>query len=138
MDIDELEAGRTLDALIALEVMGLGIAKAGTIESLGFPQARGEKPSVFPPKCVTMGIKEDDNVLEDGSPIPPYSTEIAAAWGVFEKVFQGSSERGFAVARENTWIIYEISGHDLDYVMDGDTAPLAICRAALEWLQRST
>lgn len=136
MEINTMPAGRAMDVLVADKVMGRLVVKASSVLSLGFAEARGEIPSITPPRCVVMGIKEDDDVIWTGEPVPAYSTDIAAAWKAFEKVFQGEGDSGFAVALESTWIVYEIHGHDLDYVMDGDTAPLAICRAALKWIQR--
>jgi hypothetical protein len=131
MDIDKLEAGPALDALVAGKVLGRQVVKAATLESLGFAEARGEKPSVFPPKCITMGIKEDDNVFSDGRPVPAYSSDIAAAWEILGKVQEVGSIQNFGGFGWRCEIHTTIPGHH-DSAGEADTAPLAICRACLK------
>lgn len=56
--------------------------------------------------------------------IPPYSTSIAAAWEVVEKLAVVGSA---VLKKENGWIC--VLGLE---TADANTAPLAICRAALK------
>lgn len=69
---------------------------------------------------------------------PRYSTEIAAAWKVVEKMrhlkMKEDPSAGFTV-----WVHWEggylagWSWHEMEYYVErGDTAPLAICLSALE------
>jgi hypothetical protein len=115
MDVDKMEAGRELDLLIAVKV---------------------------------MGGRLDGDSYTDGSrcwPVPPYSTDLAAAWKVWEK-FQHQSKRLHYVFPDNAEEgHYEVlwshgpqssrSGMSLnrkgEVWAEGETAPLAICRAAL-------
>jgi hypothetical protein len=74
--------------------------------------------------------------------LPCFSTDIAAAWKVVEKLQerQGKKRLIFAISMfwgsvTNSWVyrcslIPEVLPGAID--ADGDTAPLAICRAALE------
>jgi hypothetical protein len=83
------------------------------------------------------------------TPIPPYSTDIAAAWEVFESMTQ----RGFipAIAQCTSgwacdfWKETEAAGPNgrVDYIHEfrtygQDSAPLAICRAALKAADHDT
>jgi hypothetical protein len=106
-EIDKLAAGRELDALIAEKVMGW----------TGFWK-RGE-PSMmaYPPVEQAAGI--------DGErwPVPNYSTNIAAAWLVVEKMSHvaGVPKWGFDDQLERARI----------WTMTSAEAALTICRAAL-------
>ena len=102
-----LKAGRELDALVAEKVMGL-------------PGA-------------AVGGWYNPNLL-DGP--PPYSTDIAAAWEVVEKLL----ELGWHVDIEDGWCVIVYGGRDgkADSEMEvGETAPEAICLAALEAVKAS-
>jgi hypothetical protein len=106
----ELEAGRELDALIAERV-------------LGYPGA-------------AIGGWDNPRTLPDGRILPnltprPYSTEIRWAWVVVEKL----RDLGFSLrwrAHNCRWYAYFVWGADDAADADADTAPLAICRAALK------
>ena len=97
-DIDKLEAGLELDALVAEKVMGWFVAK-------------GPHSPTSPPDL-----------------IPRYSTDIAAAWEVVEKMIDQG--RRFVINNNfsRTMFIADFCGRD---VLE-KTAPLAICRAALK------
>lgn len=126
-----LDAGRELDALVAEKVMGAvwqNMTPAGRKKVLSFPKDR--------PMITTDGGRVTYHGM-DGGNLPHYSTDIAAAWEVVEKV---SSMPEFAM-------------FDLDVVPVGvadpmrfsarvvltdavrvcaETAPRAICLAALQ------
>ena len=110
-EILKMEAGRELDALVAEKVMGY--------EDMGIGIGlRFQKPS-------QTGVK----VLYE---LPSYSTRIAAAWEVVEKL----REQFIAVTittmgpRDQVHVFTTHNGERMTKVWD-DTAPLAICRAAL-------
>lgn len=65
MDIDKLEAGRELDALVAERVMEIDLAAVR--DEVGW-------------------YKHPDGYTRREPPCLPYSTEIAAAWEVVEKL----------------------------------------------------
>ena len=60
--------------------------------------------------------------------IAPFSTDISAAWEVVEKMQQTKFVR---VQCDNGDYWCKIGGEILGVKAQGDTAPLAICRAAL-------
>lgn len=112
----ELKAGRELDALIAEKVMGLKY------------EFEGDSP-IYAPNDF----------------LPHYSTEIASAWEVIDKmwrdgewrvtVFYGGDEARwwgaeFAYDANHLGAAYHAL-YDRKVEARADTAPLAICRAAL-------
>jgi hypothetical protein len=104
----ELVAGRELDALVAERVMG-------------WVQ---EEPQPHPVNSFAIYF---------GGP-PPYSTDIAAAWQVVERM----REQEYSIALDSdTWLkhpyaVHFIGGNSGCVSCTADTAPLAICRAALK------
>lgn len=115
MDIDKIEAGQELDALVAEKVMGLKV--------------RGNK-------YVEMGDSEIPPIALD---IPRYSTDMAAAWQVVEKI-KATSSRGYVLDFfRGVWTVGlracgdagepELYDHDAGRA---EEAPVAICRAALK------
>jgi len=115
----ELQVGRELDALVAEKVMGvLEIIPYGTSEGDFF--------------CV-LGYTQDGGGISE--PLKHYSTSISAAWEVVEKVNQ-QMDLGFLPDKDGR-LQYDCSfGPDnternptCNYA---DTAPLAICLAALK------
>ena len=116
-------AGRDLDALVAEKVMGL-VRCQGKRHNAEYPNtycyARPESP-------------------ENGGEVLEYSTRIEAAWEVVEKVLYPcrwylvpmSDDR---VSDDRGWGVFE--GDDWYEVALGESAPLAICRAALEAARR--
>lgn len=109
MNIDEFEAGRELDALVAEKVMG----------------------RILIPDEVLKHTSATN--FED---IPAYSTDISAAWQVVEKMLElgayvdiGIDKYGAQVQLDNYDGKWE-SGESIR----ADNAPLAICRAALKAL----
>lgn len=124
MNIDEMQAGREMDALVAEKVMGwtTRFAKLCDYEPL----------RVWSNGAVTY--YDDD--------LPRFSTYIAAAWMVVEKfkadgaMFSldfGNGKNGFSCyIRMNE---KDKSGHSNEAFATADTAPLAICRAALKVME---
>lgn len=114
INYDEMPAGKALDILVAEQVFGwTGIDKRWV--AMGRSHATG-----WPEGDTSRGHAD----------VPDYSKDIAAAWKVLEKTFinhgtvarlSSSGEWGCTIGRLG-------SVHD----GRGDTAPLAICRAALK------
>lgn len=119
MNVDEMEAGRELDALIAQHVMGckvLGSAMTG-----------------FFCGCSPETHRDKDSFL------PRFSADIAAAWEIVEKI-KATSSRGYVLDFiRGEWTVGlracgdagepELYGPDAGCA---EEAPLAICRAALK------
>lgn len=112
------EAGRELDALVAEKVMGIEI-----------PQ--------------WLEVPEGLTTLTSREIVPPYSTDIAAAWlvvdylralpngGVWLEELSGRYSEGYRCGFSWT---KNASSTDFRQAI-GDTAPLAICLAALEAME---
>lgn len=117
-EIDALEAGKPLDALIAEKVMGWEWRdlEAG-LRVLIEPSAE---------HLLKAGV-----VIEVGRPpylndnLPAYSTDISPAWMVAVKTFM-------TIAPYHDGTYHAANGQVVAY---GETAPLAICRAALKAIQ---
>jgi len=128
-DSMKLEAGEELDALVAENVMGW----------LRIPsELNGQQKIVVPP---------------DGNPhpmdwwwgrsvyglVPKYSTDIAAAWEVVERLERDGIFL-WKLGREDhlpNWHVSMGRNHGPDIESEGPTAPLAICRAALAAIGRT-
>ena len=122
MNIDELEAGRELDALVAEKVMGWHVTPRGRCISPGYN-----------PDCYKGGYL--------GAPfdVPKYSTDIAAAWEAHRKIIMPSTELAFNYARELEIAAGACWGGNDCNVLDvlRYLTPLAICRAALKALEKN-
>lgn len=122
MDVDKLEAGPELDALIAEKVMGCSVT------SIEF-----EGRVWFRCSCAGAPHGQVDSDGEKTVALQAYSTDIAAAWSVLEKFpwfridNRGDYEGNEAFMVELTDDVKNLAGK-----MWGPTAPLAICRAALK------
>lgn len=123
--MSELPAGRELDALIAEKVMGLCVRSA---EQVGI-RAHEEEYA-----CDFYVNKPDASEPRWGHmlPLQPYSTDIRAAWEVFERVRHLSQESSTRIEHEGD--LWHATFSTLDFLAQasGETAPLAICRAALK------
>ena len=132
------EAGRGLDALVAERVMGRAVAPAVLAEVHG--------PGVWLTVPGAQTTVPGHGSLPAVEPCPRYSTDIAAAWQVVEAM----DARGYLpqldrlhAGDERFWRCELAAGgdgpagsHPRAYVWeDADTAPLAICRAALALLE---
>jgi hypothetical protein len=125
-----MEAGRELDRLVAEKVMGW----TDLWEGEGYVMA-------YPPNEQAMGIDGER------APVPPYSTDIAAAWQVVERMTdRDRADRcTFEMHRATDWDD-PAWGYDVRFGRWGDpthqrerkvwarTAPLAISLAALKAL----
>lgn len=111
-----MKAGRELDALIAEKVMGLGQYQGKWLEP---PRD---------PLSPVMGTLID---------LPHYSTNIAAAWQVVEKLIESKKIMKIQAGHMGVWISISIPTNTLNYIKTppeiySETAPHAICLAALK------
>lgn len=115
-----MEAGRELDLAVAVRVMGAHI-KGGSVYMNGARYA-------------------EDPRWNDGSPrwLPHYSTSITDAWVVVDEVLEKPAVR-FSIyfgdhCKPTARFFHVPTGEDLA-MCSGETAPLAICLAALAALE---
>lgn len=157
VSVDTLEAGRALDALVAEHVLGLcdhdlrdnrDEARAETIK-----QARREweeeygspPPEAWRPeedfwvqaylKCAKCGKTWAVGSNELGPSreywLKRYSTDIAAAWDIVMK-YASAGCAGWMEFDGHTGAHAGVTSGNGRFEGHGDTAPLAICRAALK------
>lgn len=134
---ENVQAGPELDAEIARRVFG---HESATVVNANLPSKyRYMKTDCFTPrKCKELGYCPEGGCMD----MPHYSTDIAEAWLVVEKM----RERGWRfVVRDGAergvpYVVTLWGPHDgsptIVHVDEGDTAPLAICRAALAALEK--
>lgn len=149
--IDEMEAGPELDALVAEHVMKLDVV--GFMPCMNHGHGYYDVPydgnagdfSVVRPICVTncfCELKDPRDITILGhiagclDAIGDYSTDIAAAWKVVEKLHGEISFEICNYLADDTndvwgWHCQIIYGNSFGNG-NGETAPLAICRAALK------
>jgi len=119
-EILSMPAGRELDALIAEKVMKI------TPEKCDFPVFTDKRDWVDPGEYFV-------NVPGSVTELPRYSTDIAATWEVVERLTKPTSFPDIDIDLLTTvrgWLFvikYDIAVHRAN----AETAPLAICRAAL-------
>ena len=118
-EISKVHAGREMDMLIAVEVMGWRVDAETAYSPSGSANARQ---------------------VEMGEPwLPYYSTDMSDAWMVMEKMESHPDEILLSLSRHGTthenlvWgaTFRECRGQQKDFYFEANTAPLAICRAAL-------
>lgn len=105
-------AGRELDALIAEKVMGLKV----DYEFEGFGGLR--VPSLV-------------DKYDEWGYLPDYSTDISAAWQVVEKFYSMKLDKYSNGQEWRCYLVGVRDGKNADATGVADTAPLAVCRAAL-------
>lgn len=112
-EILALKPGRELDALVAEKVMGW---------TYGHPCPEGMD-------CLHW--VDEKGEVRDYKP-PQYSTDISAAWEVFEKNGYYGNVSYMGVEYVCTlWSKWDDEGLGVDVTATGNTAPEAICKAAL-------
>jgi len=115
-----MKPGRELDALIAERVMGWKICRN---KNGGYSIFVGDEDNY------TAWSSTKDIELPDV--FPKYSTDISAAWEVVEKI-KYKWDNNFSIHwNGEEWVIPQPKFPDLA-ISVGDTAPHAICLAALE------
>ena len=131
-NIDQMPAGREMDSLVAERVMRIAVFSKQYSPSIQIPCPDNK------PGCMVAHFK----------PVPHYSTDIADAWEVVEKITSkqcGDADDFYVfeiIKRYQQWSVYihhplwngrynELSPIYEMHEAVADTAPLAICRAAL-------
>lgn len=134
-EILNMPAGREMDVLIAEKVMQLDHYEHRW-------EADGECEKC---KCVTdfhsgriyLNYKKID--YRDCTNPDPYSTDISAAWEVVDEIkdkwgmvnLEYSHDKELDPPDADKWSVYFDIDFDDSFMAFADTAPLAICRAAL-------
>ena len=120
-EILNMPAGYEMDALVLAYVFGV----------MAFRDGNG--------KAYKLGA------FQENEPVPNYSTDISAAWEVYEKIISdcksNNGEPDFFMLNayhaypERGWYIAKIWAHHdgdiVEFELTAPSAPLAICRAAL-------
>ena len=132
MNIDKLEAGPELDVLVAEKVMGWNRLSLRENKGFAIPKHQRQLWRIPVPGVVTFDV-------------PRWSTDIVAAWEMETKIVDdtgaimmlndyGGPEGNFeryccTIVKEHNPVE---GGNDWGAEGWADTAPLAICRAALQ------
>ena len=134
--MNELSAGRELDALIAEKVMGWEYAQSSPDPAKYFCKEYGNNAGWWYRPSMTPGVKHWG--CATCSPPPEYSTDIAAAWEVVEKLAPDlyvtiEDERHNSERFVSCWFRGDLwDNPNAEYLAQAGTVPLAICRAALK------
>jgi ABA sandwich protein len=146
-EIDKLEPGRELDALVAEKVMGWlwCIQACGDISRPGqYEWSRFLAPPANAAAWRDIWNGKTEAIIEERPRFAMgFSTDIAAAWLVVEKMRQTKrfcclklhSDFDFVYSFSLTLYTqrYQDCGrHEPDFIAQAQTAPLAVCRAALK------
>lgn len=118
MDIDAMQAGRELDALVAERVMGCHVIS-------GFDWY--SHPTAF---CACDNHDHEQACSHIVGILAHYSTDISAAWQVVEHVNKMGDWSVWQLGNGN-WRACILFDQCIMGDGTGETAPLAICRAAL-------
>lgn len=139
----EYGAGRELDALIAEKVLGFVVKRVkpewypAEVTLFCYPNSDLIEYSCDPRSnnAIMFRNGRDDS---DGSaaPLPNYSDDIEAAWEVVEHLTRTTKQwfrlEMSCVTNEASFEISGAGDADGDWTAEAETAPLAICRAALK------
>src|SRR5262245_9196319 len=135
--IDKLEPGRELDALIAEKVMGwkwyVGVANLGSGPKYRYLDEPNEWNPLRPEWDGVTEMPIGHPAAQD-SRFPYYSDDISAAWLVVEKLTT-TTKQWFHYEQSSTTCtaIFQNDAYEgWDACSEADTVPLAICRAALK------
>ena len=123
-DIDAMEAGRELDALVAERVFGIDLSPVTHDEHEWYMPDAERDISLTCKFCGCDNSRPEIMCIEIKH-TRSYSTDIAAAWLVVEKFRNTFGEFVFDI--DGDWRCF--FGGKLSIA---DTAPLALCRAALK------
>jgi len=138
-EILAMEAGRELDALIATEIMGyqgVGFYRRKSRFTSGWePCAKDDVTPDTPEWKATLAIWREDG---ETFAVKRYSTDISAAWQVVEKLASEGFTPSIVFSDEKHWGMTAycqqesvVGDFTLEDVVWCDTAPEAICKAAL-------
>jgi hypothetical protein len=120
----EMEAGQDLDVLVARQVLGITVYQA---TSVGYDVLLDK----IDPKY-GLYVSTDHGWME----LPEYSTDIAAAWALIERhphyvyLVRSNDNGRFGFKDRMTWKCRFYAPQSFE--VEADTAPFAICLAALK------
>lgn len=134
-EILNMPAGREMDCEIAKHVLSKEPTLVKEIEGYLF----GEKITLrgdFTVRREWVDAGDYTIPVDSGGTdrLPGYSTDIAAAWQVVENL----KHKCFYFEIDKTQKYFCLFCDDLDYAVIADSAPLAICRAALLAVMENT
>lgn len=140
-----MKAGRELDALVDERVFGRETEARHTRECEAIKKRLAEKnhdPDVMQSEHLELVRYWDHDPNRKGlfglhTTSRPYSTDISAAWEVVTSNKFGAQGYGFALDFEHFGAVWKCAFHwkeELGEFVEADTAPLAICLAALKAL----
>ena len=124
---DDMPAGREMDAMVGAKVMGCRVKRG--------------KSNIY---CGCDRAPHNDNLSAAAERSYPaldhYSTDITAAWKLVEKLADGiHCVFDLVLDWDGGWYAcFEPAGGDKYGASNVDTAPLAICRAALRVVEADT
>jgi len=131
-EILNMEAGREMDALIAEKVMGIELRHISDYTVTFSYYENGEWMQYGGCKCCGHAARPKEYCFRAAL---HYSESVSAAFNVVEKLKTSfhtfSLEYSIEFPHWNCVIIVEYEDDSKWYSCNGDTAPLAICRAAL-------
>ena len=139
-EILAMKPGRELDALVTEKVMGLNIKLKGCVEGEAIDQCLFDWDPDVPCPCSYMEKHKTNIGCEHYQPVfKRYSTDISAAWEVAEKFHSYIENAGYGEKKYHV-ILNEFNNNGNVYQFEafGETAPLAICRAALLAMEERT
>lgn len=119
-----MNPGRELDAIVAEKIFKIEVCRN---EKGGWSEGPADYYDSYGEMILSNPLKE-------------YSTEIAAAWEVVDQLKTINPEFWFSISRNppmqgDGW--YVENGPDRETIAEGETAPHAICLAALAALEKS-
>lgn len=122
-------AGRELDAQVAEKVMGYVWDKT-RCRVCGWPLTTASGSGSG--GCIVGNCCMRPRPIENADAPAYYSTDIAAAWPVMERLRSDGWDLNFGANTEGWWIIGSKPSDDLVAEADGETFPLCVCRFAVE------
>lgn len=87
---------------------------------------------IFGIKCSWVTIEGVTFLQANRNTVPFYSTDIAAAWQVMGKMQEFAPDVCALILDGGSYVIGEGSAFEFDVYAEADTAPMAICLAALK------
>ena len=134
--MSDLTAGHELDAMVAEKVMGWTAVEA---------KYTGASSQWFVPSGVNPFSRPNPNMRQQ---VPAYSTDIAAAWLVVDKMLADGWELDTGIEKkarleDGQWVVeFNSSTHNAEHSRGpraiAHTAPLAICKASLAAVAHGT
>jgi len=118
--VESMPVDKEMDVLVAEKVMGRVPCTAWDVFRFAPPAFIKDAESCEHKDCYPLGFPAD------------YSTYIAAAWQVVEKVITGTVWECYLTHQFDGWSCLFAAPNKPDVYGVGETAPLAICRAALK------